>query len=94
MTLFDFFRREKKPAETARERLSVIVARGRGGGPDYLPQLKQDLLAVLAKYEKIDLDNVSVKVGQSGDFDVLELNIQLPEDAPRVSRPRALEARS
>jgi cell division topological specificity factor len=85
MTLLDFFRRQKKPAEIARERLSVIVARERGSsrhGPDYLPQLKQELLAVLAKYEKINLDNVSVKVAEGGDYDVLELNIVLPEEAP------------
>jgi cell division topological specificity factor len=89
MTLLDFFRRQKKPAEIARERLSVIVARERGsrGGPDYLPQLKQELLAVLAKYEKINLDNVSVKVAEGGDYDVLELNIVLPEEAPPSPGP-------
>ena len=90
MTFLDFFRRQKKPAEIARERLSVIVARERAatrGGPDYLPQLKQELLAVLAKYERINLDNVSVKVGQSGDYDVLELNIVLPDEAPEPGGP-------
>ena len=90
MTLLDFFRRQKKPAEIARERLSVIVARERGsnrGGPDYLPQLKQELLAVLAKYEKINLDNVSVKVAEGGDYDVLELNIVLPEEQPQGPGP-------
>ena len=36
---------------------------------------------MLAKYENIDLTNVSVKVDRSGDYDVLELNIVLPDDA-------------
>jgi cell division topological specificity factor len=97
MTLLDFFRRQKKPAEIARDRLSVIVARERGskrGGPDYLPQLKQELLAVLAKYEKINLDDVSVKVGQNGEYDMLELNIVLPDETPEPSpsRPKKLSA--
>jgi cell division topological specificity factor len=84
MTLLDFFRKRPKSASIAKDRLSVIVARervGTRGGPDYLPQLQQELLAVLAKYENIDLSNVTVKVDKNGDYDVLELNIVLPEDA-------------
>src|SRR5687767_13697757 len=84
MTLLDFFRRRPRPAAITKERLSIIVARERaatrGRGPDYLPQLQQEQLAVLAKFEKIDLTNVSVKVDRSGDYDVLELNIILPDE--------------
>ncbi len=91
MTLLDFFRRRPRPAAIAKERLSIIVARERdatrGRGPDYLPQLQQELLAVLAKFEKIDLSNVSVKVDRSGDYDVLELNIILPDEATPTSPP-------
>jgi len=83
-TLIDYLRKSPKPAKTAKDRLSVIVARERAstrnGGEDYLPQLQQELLAVLAKYEKIDLENVSVKLDKSGEYDVLELNIVLPEN--------------
>jgi|SRR5687767_14145775 len=84
MTLLDFFRKRPRPASIAKDRLSVIVARERAatrGGPDYLPQLQQELLAVLAKYEHIDLSNVSDKVDKNGDYDVLELNIVLPDEA-------------
>ena len=92
MTLLDFFRKRPKTASIAKDRLSVIVARERAstrGGPDYLPQLQQELLAVLAKYEHIDLGNVSVKVDKNGDYDVLELNIVLPEDGetPPAGKP-------
>jgi cell division topological specificity factor len=99
MTLLDFFRRRPRPASIAKERLSIIVARERaatrGRGPDYLPQLQQELLAVLAKFEKIDLTNVTVKVDRSGDYDVLELNIILPDESsaptpgPGVKKPAA-----
>lgn len=82
-SFLDYFRRRPKPAALAKDRLSVIVARERAstrGGSDYLPQLQQELLAVLAKYEKIDLEHVSVNLDRSGEYDVLELNIVLPEE--------------
>jgi cell division topological specificity factor len=81
MSFLDYFRRQPKSASLAKDRLSVIVARERVGtrsGPDYLPQLQQELLAVLAKYERIDLQQVSVNLDRSGDCDVLELNVFLP----------------
>jgi cell division topological specificity factor len=84
MAFLDYFRRAPKTASLAKQRLSVIVARERSstrGAPDYLPQLQQELLAVLAKYEHIDLEHVSVNLDREGDCDVLELNIVLPENA-------------
>lgn len=91
MAFFDYFRRQPKSASLAKDRLSVIVARERVGtrpGPDYLPQLQQELLAVLAKYERIDLEQVSVNLDREGDRDVLELNVFLPtaESARAVAR--------
>ncbi len=85
MAFFDYFRRQPKSASLAKDRLSVIVARERIGtrsGPDYLPQLQQELLAVLAKYERIDLQQVSVNLDHAGDCDVLELNVFLPSAEP------------
>jgi cell division topological specificity factor len=82
-SLVDYFGKRSRPASLAKDRLSVIVARERAsirGKVDYLPQLQQELLAVLAKYERIDLDNVTVNLDRSREYDVLELNIALPED--------------
>src|SRR5262249_53409708 len=78
-----------KTANVAKERLSIIVARegGRNGGPHYLPQLKQELLQVLAKYEKIDLEQVTVNVERAGDTDVLELNVVLASSASAETLP-------
>jgi cell division topological specificity factor len=89
MGLFDlfFWRKRQDTAALAKDRLSIIVARERrgAGGLDYLPQLKQELLAVLAKYERIDLDQVNVSVEREGDCDVLELNVVLSDSpAPRA----------
>jgi len=82
MALLDYFRKSNPgSANLAKDRLSIIVAReGRSLGKlNYLPQLRQELLAVLAKYEKIDLDQVSVNVESQGECDVLELNVILSE---------------
>jgi cell division topological specificity factor len=82
MAFFDYFRRQQKSASLAKDRLSIIVARERAGtrgGTDYLPQLQQELLAVIARYERIDLASVKVNLDRSGGTEVLELNIMLPE---------------
>lgn len=80
MGLLDYFRKGRgRSAEVAKERLSIIVAReGHTNGKlPYLPQLKQELLQVLAKYEKIDVEQVTVNVERNGDCEVLELNVIL-----------------
>jgi cell division topological specificity factor len=85
MAFLDYFRRAPKSASLAKDRLSIIVARERAttrGGADYLPQLQQELLAVIARYETIDLANVTVNLDKSGGCEVLELNIVLPDGAP------------
>ena len=90
MAFFDYFRKAPKTATLAKDRLSIIVARERAGtrgGADYLPQLQQELLAVIARYETIDLANVTVNLDKSGGCEVLELNIVLP-DAPPPPAPR------
>jgi cell division topological specificity factor len=82
MRFFEYFRKAPKSASLAKDRLSIIVARERTGakrGPDYLPQLQQELLAVIARFEKIDMSNVTVSVDKSGDTEILELNIVLPD---------------
>ena len=84
MSFFDYFRRKQKTATLAKDRLSIIVARERAttrGAPDYLPQLQQELLAVIARYEKIDLQEVGVRIDSSGGCEVLEINIVLPDAA-------------
>jgi cell division topological specificity factor len=90
MGFLDYFKRTTKTAAIAKDRLSIIVARERGGTkntPDYLPQLQQELLQVIAKYELIDLDQVSVNVDRNGACEVLELNIVLGETGKPKNEP-------
>ncbi|MDP2562196.1 cell division topological specificity factor MinE [Psychrobium sp. 1_MG-2023] len=82
MALLDYFRSNKKPtASLAKERLKIIVAHERQNreGPDYLPQLKQDILDVIAKYVKVGDEKVSVEFDQNDELAVLELNVTLPD---------------
>jgi cell division topological specificity factor len=85
MGFLDYFRRSNKTASIAKDRLQIIVARERHttrDTSDYLPKLQQELLQVIAKYELIDLDQVTVNVDKNGDCDVLELNVVISPKKP------------
>jgi cell division topological specificity factor len=92
MPILDFFRRKPDTAQLAKDRLQIVVARERASTGDrvqsYLPQLQRELLAVIAKYEKLDLDMVSVALDKKGDAEVLEINIVLPEEKRSVRTVR------
>ncbi|WP_199608951.1 cell division topological specificity factor MinE [Flocculibacter collagenilyticus] len=85
MSLLDYFRSSKQStASLAKERLQIIVAheRNQRSGPDYLPQMKRDILEVISKYVPgISPDSVSVQLEQKDDdLSVLELNVTLPDE--------------
>lgn len=82
MSLMDYFRKEQKSsASIAKERLQILVAhdRARNNGPDYLPQLQREILAVIRKYVAIGDEDVCVNLEQQGTTSVLELNVTLPD---------------
>ena len=82
MSLMDYFRKEtKSTANTAKERLQILVAhdRARSKAPDYLPQMQRDILAVIRKYTEIGEQDINVALEQQGTTSVLDLNITLPE---------------
>jgi cell division topological specificity factor len=90
MGFLDYFKRQPKTAAIAKDRLQIIVARERTvtrDVADYLPKLQQELLQVIAKYELIDLGNVTVNVDKSGGVEVLELNIVLNDQKPKKEEP-------
>ncbi|WP_319784237.1 cell division topological specificity factor MinE [Oceanisphaera sp. IT1-181] len=89
MSLLNYFRSRKNQnsAQLAKERLQIIVAheRSQRDTPDYLPQMQQDILAVIRKYVNIEIDQISVQLDQKGDnLSVLELNIMFPEPDEKV----------
>lgn len=82
MSLMDYFKKEQTgSASIAKERLQILVAHDRvsSRGPDYLPKMQQELLAVIRKYIAIADDQVQVNLEQQGTASVLELNVMLPE---------------
>ncbi len=83
MSLMDYFRKEQtSTASIAKERLQILVAHDRvsSRGPDYLPKMQQELLAVIRKYITIADDQVQVNLEQQGTASVLELNVMLSEN--------------
>ena len=81
MGLFDFLKAKKTTAETAKNRLQIIIAQERSsrGAPDYLPLLRRELLEVIKKYVNVDVDAVKVDLIKDGDHDVLDISVALPE---------------
>ena len=81
MGLLDFLKSKKNTAETAKNRLQIIIAQERSqrGGPDYLPLLQRELLEVIKKYVNIDVDAVKVDLVKDGQHDVLDISVALPE---------------
>ena len=81
MSFLSFLMGQKKnTANVAKERLQIILARERGGNdsPDFLPQLQQELLAVISKYVKINLDDVKVNLERQDTLEVLDIKIEIP----------------
>jgi cell division topological specificity factor len=96
MAILDFFRRKPATAELAKDRLQIVVARERASTGDrvesYLPQLQRELMQVIAKYEKLDMDMVSVAIDKKGEAEVLEINIVLPEERRPARSVRTRQA--
>lgn len=83
MRFLDFFRSNKKTsANTAKDRLQIIVAQERmtRNGPDYLPMMKEELLLVVRKYIQVPDGAVKIRLDKDDNCEVLELNITLPDE--------------
>ncbi|MDQ5921605.1 MAG: cell division topological specificity factor [Pseudomonadota bacterium] len=89
MALIDLlFGKKKATAGIAKERLQIILAHERVVGenenvcdtkPSWLPDLQQELLTVVAKYIKINTDDLKVTLEKRDNLELLEINVTLPE---------------
>ncbi|UQB41433.1 cell division topological specificity factor MinE [Thiomicrospira microaerophila] len=83
MALLDYLlgQRRKSSANKAKDRLQILLAheRSQAKAPDYLPRMREEILAVIAKYVQIDEDNLKISLDEENGFEVLELNLVLPE---------------
>lgn len=98
MSILDYlqrFRKKESAASIAKERLQIIISHERtklkNREPDYLPKLQQELLDVIAKYVKIDREQVIVQLERMGDNAVLELNVTIPETVAEPTKEAVAE---
>ena len=81
------FGNKPKTAAVAKERLQLIIAHERSGQTSnqaFLPDLQKELIAVISKYVSVNPDDIKVSLEKQGNYEVLEVNIVLPE--PRTAR--------
>ncbi len=88
MSLLDiFFKRKKASASIAKERLQIILAHEKSNttsnyhAPDWLPQLQQELVNVVAKYIKINKDDLKINIEKRDNLELLEINVMLPDES-------------
>ena len=81
------FSGEDKPssAQTAKDRLKVIVASEQGLGKrlsqDKIDQMKKEIMAVVSRYVRgVDENDVQMTVRSEANIEMLEMNIELPEE--------------
>lgn len=72
-------------AQTAKDRLKVIVASEQGLGKrlnqDKIEQMKKEILQVVNRYVRgVDEDQIQMQVRSEANIEMLEMNINLPEE--------------
>lgn len=83
MNIFGFFSRQATSAPKARERLQVLLAHERAsvGHSDLVNQLREEILAVIAKHVNLDREKVKVKMERGEQVSTLEVDIEIPLNA-------------
>lgn len=82
MSLLSFlFNNKPKTANLAKERLQIIIAHERNGrgGPDFLPALHKELIAVISKYTKVNPDDIKISLDRQDNLEVLDVNVVLSD---------------
>lgn len=77
---FLFTPKPQATASVAKERLQLIIAHeGSKKAPDFLPKLKEELLAVVAKYIGVSEDSFKLELQRRDNMDILEINLILED---------------
>ena len=87
---FQFRPRKAQTAQTAKERLQILLAHERidTAAQDILPLLQRDILEVIRRHMKIDGDAVDIRMERDDERSSLEINIELPGARSLQSRSR------
>ena len=95
MTLRDILnkllRRQEASANTARERLQLVLAHDRTDlSPDLLDQMRREILEVVAKYVEIDLDDGAVSLETEDRMTALVANLPIKRDSSGAIKTKDL----
>jgi cell division topological specificity factor len=80
MSLLDLFRK-RGTAPVARERLQILLAHERsslGTRHELIYELREEILAVVARHIAIDRERVHVRMDRGSDLSTLEIEIEIP----------------
>jgi cell division topological specificity factor len=80
MSLLDLFRKKNSnTASLAKNRLGLLIATNRAdqASPNFLPQMREEILQVIAKYIPIDRETIHVMMERNNGVDMLEIEIPL-----------------
>ncbi len=96
MTLRDILnkllRRQEASANTARERLQLVLAHDRTDlSPDLLDQMRREILEVVAKYVEIDIDEGAVSLETEDRMTALVANLPIKRDSSGIIKTKSLE---
>ncbi len=82
-----FGKSEKKSAQTAKERLQVVLIHDRASvAPEVMEQLKNDIIAVISKY--MDVNKSGMEISLANDADSVALIANIPVQSLRHSIKR------
>jgi cell division topological specificity factor len=76
--------RRRGTAPVARERLQILLSHeraSRGGQPDLLGMLREEILNAIAKHVKVEGDNVQVRMERGATVSTLEIDVEIPHQA-------------
>jgi cell division topological specificity factor len=85
MKLFNLFRRGGS-APMARERLQILLSHERAelsGSSNLVVELREEILAVVARHIAIDRDQVNVRMERGQALSLLEIEIEIPHPNAR-----------
>ena len=92
MSIFGFQFRPKKAttAQTAKERLQILLAHERidGSAQDILPVQQREILEVIRRHMRIDGEAVDIRMERGDERSSLEINIELPGARTMVGSSR------
>lgn len=82
-SLFKFKTKTTNSSNLAKERLQIILAHERSATSDtksapWMADLQKELLAVLAKYVKINAETLNINVTHQDSCDLVEINVAIP----------------